>query len=323
MLRGGKTLRRTVIGTAALRSRLRAAPWIVMRSRREIAAAHRTRSALRRPTGRAELAAGQAGSLLHQHALLEPDELPDRILCTVVGARSRARIAIPVRRFHPETTLRLPVRGRWVVLAAHRHDEPHAWGRVDSQRFAYDLSILTAGGTSYRGDGDNLTDYPAYGAPVLAAADGRVVAVHDGVPDNPRPGRRPSWRELLVRTHDLAGNFVVLAHRGGEHTAYLHLQPKLHVALGQRVAQGAPLGTCGNSGNSTEPHLHFQLEDGPDPLRAGGLPALLSSFTVFRGRSRLYVGPERALPLPLRWPLQHGKAPGAIDAARALSLPSK
>jgi len=52
------------------------------------------------------------------------------------------------------------------------------------------------------------------------------------------------------------------------------------VKLGDKVRRGQVLGLVGNSGNSTEPHLHFHIENGSSPLGAEGLPYSLASFEV-------------------------------------------
>jgi len=111
---------------------------------------------------------------------------------------------------------------------------------------------------------------------------------------------------------------VVLRHRGGEHSAYFHLRPRLAVKLGQNLLAGQVLGRCGNSGNSLEPHLHFQLQRGKDPLRARGLPARFSDFAWHYGHLVLYVDKEKSRPLPYRLVLESGHPTGAVDADRLL-----
>jgi murein DD-endopeptidase MepM/ murein hydrolase activator NlpD len=74
---------------------------------------------------------------------------------------------------------------------------------------------------------------------------------------------------------------VVVRHGGGEHSHSVHLKPgSVRVRPGDPVQRGQPIGQLGHSGNSTEPHLHFQLTDGPDPLYSRGLPILFSNVIV-------------------------------------------
>jgi murein DD-endopeptidase MepM/ murein hydrolase activator NlpD len=70
-----------------------------------------------------------------------------------------------------------------------------------------------------------------------------------------------------------AGNYVLIRHTDGEHSLYAHLRKaSVRVSVGDSVRAGQPIGDAGSSGNSTEPHLHFQVIDGPDLNSARGLP---------------------------------------------------
>jgi len=82
----------------------------------------------------------------------------------------------------------------------------------------------------------------------------------------------------------------------GNYCMYAHLQPgSLKVKAGDRVKRGQVLGLLGNSGNPTEPHLHFQVMDGPSPLGAEGLPYLIDSFELLSGQNA--GKKENALPM--------------------------
>ncbi len=306
----------------ALRRALRPLPWIPIRDRQTMATAHRYRSRFRRPQGHCRVTAGDGVSLLSVALSIDHQHPPDALRLRATSREGgRAELRLAVRRYRQKTRLRLPFMSRWVALAGHRVFEPHASLHLASQRFAYDMVKLGADGRSYRGDrGDRRknTSYRAYGQPVLAAADGVVVRVSDRVADNTPVGRRPSWRTMLTQPRDLAGNYVVLRHRGDEHSAYFHLQPGVRVKLGQRVKAGQVLGRCGNSGNSAEPHLHFQLQRGADPLRARGLPALFSDFAWHYGHVTAYVGANDAAPLPPRLTLEPGRPRDAVDATPLL-----
>lgn len=151
--------------------------------------------------------------------------------------------------------LGLPFRGQWSVFWGGATLETNQHVTHKSQRRAADLVVVDEGGKTHRGDGKKNDDFFAYGQDVLAVADGTVIAAIDGVPEN-APG--------AMNPYFAFGNVIVLAHGAGLHSAYAHLQPgKLRVKLGTKVKRGAVLGACGNTGNSSEPHLHFQLQDGP------------------------------------------------------------
>jgi murein DD-endopeptidase MepM/ murein hydrolase activator NlpD len=106
---------------------------------------------------------------------------------------------------------------------------------------------------------------------VRAPADGVVVEAVDGIRDN-----RP---QVEVENRNApAGNHVLLDLGNGEYALLAHLRRgSVRVREGRRVRAGDLLGRCGNSGNSSEPHLHFHLQDGPRLFAARGLPV------VFRG----------------------------------------
>jgi len=161
----------------------------------------------------------------------------------------RTRIA----RFGADYGVRLhaPFRGRWIctqgVDGEHTHRGP--W------RHAADFEVLGADGRTHRGRGDHVEDYHGYRLPVLAAADGTVVRVVDGVPDN-------AIGEVDVTRR--WGNLVLVTHGPGLFSLVAHLAPgSVQVQEGQVVRRGDALGLCGSSGRSPVPHLHFHLQATP------------------------------------------------------------
>ncbi|MEU1424015.1 M23 family metallopeptidase [Kitasatospora sp. NPDC005751] len=123
------------------------------------------------------------------------------------------------------------------------------------QRFAIDWYRVGGDGQTWEGDPGQLTSYLTYRQPVLAAAGGRVVEVQDGVPDNP-----PPYPPAVPPIEDTVGNHITLEVAPGRYLLYAHLQPgSLRVRAGDCVEPGQVLGLIGNSGNSTTPHLHFQV----------------------------------------------------------------
>jgi murein DD-endopeptidase len=149
-----------------------------------------------------------------------------------------------------------------------------------AQRFAIDWVRINPDGNTFAGDEKNNKNYRAYGSDALAVADGTVTEVKDGIPEN-IPGENS--RAVPITLETVGGNHVILDIGHGRYATYAHLQPgSLKVKLGDHVKRGQVLGLVGNSGNSTEPHLHFHLTNGNSPLGSEGIPYALESFEAKR-----------------------------------------
>ncbi|MFE1787030.1 M23 family metallopeptidase [Streptomyces sp. NPDC059525] len=184
----------------------------------------------------------------------------------------------------PPVALRVPVEGRWQALngpatKVPSHTHSHA------QTYAIDLKYAA-------GDpeppfrnlwplGRRPERHPSFGRPVLAPADGVVVATAGRTRDHLSRWSLPAFAymypEGFVRglgwPCHVWGNYVLLDLGDGVVAGFAHLRRgSLRVSAGDRVRAGDHLADCGNSGNSSEPHLHFQLMDGPDPATARGVP---------------------------------------------------
>lgn len=177
-----------------------------------------------------------------------------------------------------------PVRGEWIAVNSPADKVPSHGVRGSGQEYAIDVfmdsgrPIVDGWWPAMRRPDDG---FPAFGQPVLAVADATVVHVSDGQRDhlsrNSWPGVAYLLLEGLVRsivgTHRIFGNHVVLDLGDGVYAAYAHFKRgSIEVAAGDRVTVGQRIGLCGNSGNSSEPHLHFQLMDHPEIRRATGIP---------------------------------------------------
>lgn len=176
----------------------------------------------------------------------------------------------------------LPFSGEWFVLNGGPDEgSSHSWDVV-AQRYAYEFVVADGALRRWREgtDGGGLGDYLCYGEPVLAPADGVVVAVEGDVRDAPRPGT--GWADPFAR--HIAGNHVVIEHAEQEYSFLGHLIPgSILVDEGERVVAGQEVGRCGNSGNSSEPHLHFQVQDRADFFEAVGLPVAFDGVSVDGG----------------------------------------
>jgi hypothetical protein len=172
-----------------------------------------------------------------------------------------------------DVQLRLPVAGTWWVYWGGPTERQNYLAPTPDQRHAYDLVQWRRGGTA-RGKGTRNRDYFAFDRRVVAPADGVVVEAQDGVRDN-RPlveGENPAAP---------AGNHVLLALGADRYVLLAHLrQGRVRVRPGQRVRTGELLGRVGNSGNSSEPHLHVHVQDGPTLLAGIGLPIVFGPLIV-------------------------------------------
>ena len=172
-----------------------------------------------------------------------------------------------------------------------------------AERFAIDYVQLGPDLRMFHGDKTKLESYVGYGADIHAVADGRVVAVVDGLPEQV-PGKDPTGLPL----DQYAGNHVVEVMGDGNYAFYGHLKTgSIKVQVGDRMQLGQVIASLGNTGNSNGPHLHFHVMSGPDPLRSDGLPFVLSSFAL-SGRI-VSMDAEPAVEAGQPAPMQSGFAP--------------
>jgi murein DD-endopeptidase MepM/ murein hydrolase activator NlpD len=234
-----------------------------------------------------DVAAGQAFVILHQvFAWSGPRDAARVTFRGERGGRPWSGSAtIPLRGGASRTQFHFPLKGDWYVGAGASLHSHHRWGVFEE--FALDLVQAGSGGSTHTGDGTRFADYRAYGAPILAAADGKVVAVHDGETEDPAGMKVPGESDESYMTrlrkiqaervahgpNAIIGNYVVIDHGDGEFSQYAHLKPgSVKVAAGQVVKTGDQIGLLGSTGNSTEPHLHFQVCDAADPLHCAAIP---------------------------------------------------
>ena len=147
-----------------------------------------------------------------------------------------------------------------------------------AQRFAIDWVKVDEQNHTYTGDQLNNANYYAYSNDALAVADGVVSAVKDSIPQNV-PGA--TSRAVPITLETVGGNHVIVDIGGGHFAFYAHLQPgSIKVHVGDRVKRGQLLGLVGNSGNSTEPHLHFHISDASSPLGSEGIPYVFDTLEI-------------------------------------------
>ena len=174
------------------------------------------------------------------------------------GKISGLRLTAPQTQKPPntarnQTKLSLPFKGEWFVFWGGDTAERNYHQDSPNQRFAFDIVKTDASGKTHSGAGAKNEDYYAFGQEIVAPAGGTVVYVVDGIHDN-APGE--------MNRMFAPGNTVVIKHAENEYSLLAHFkQNSIRVRVGDKVTRGQLLGLCGNSGNSTEAHLHFQVQN--------------------------------------------------------------
>jgi hypothetical protein len=181
-----------------------------------------------------------------------------------------------------------PLRGVWIAGdsvnngtdAAHRRAILITEGRLWlSQRYAIDwVQIKNVDGvtTTWKGPEDKNDSYFCYDQPIYSVAAGKVVGMSDGMPENvPHSGEYA----VPITFDNAAGNHVVVEIAPRRFVLYAHMRPgSVRVKVGDTVAAGDVIGHVGNTGSSTEPHLHMHIDDHPSFLAGNGMPYGFASF---------------------------------------------
>ncbi|WP_339194784.1 M23 family metallopeptidase [Solibacillus sp. FSL R5-0449] len=161
-----------------------------------------------------------------------------------------------------KNTYSMPISDKWYVFWGGTNEFINYHYPYEQQRYAYDL-VKMSNNETYRNSKLQNESYYAFGAEVVAPADGVVVEVLDGINDN-IPGE--------MDEENLAGNYCIIAHEHNEYSMLAHFKKdSICVETGDKVKAGQLLGLCGNSGNSSEAHIHFQVMDHQDFLQAKSL----------------------------------------------------
>lgn len=182
------------------------------------------------------------------------------------------------------TKLRLPFDGAWTVVWGGDTKEVNYHVESTAQKNAFDLLITDKTGKSYRTDGSKNEEYYAFGQEISAPCDGEIVLAVDGIKDN-KPGE--------MNPVFLLGNAVILKTANNEYLVFAHFkQHSVKVREGQQVKQGQLLGLCGNSGNSSEAHLHFHIQHVEDMNNATGIKCYFDNIIV-NGRTKNDYSPVK------------------------------
>jgi hypothetical protein len=159
------------------------------------------------------------------------------------------------------------------------------------QRFAIDWAMLDAQNRAWVGDPTKLTSYIGYGQPEIAAARGVVVSSVDGIKDNTPQGTLEDLPSIV----ETVGNHVIVRIAPGRFLLYGHMKRgSVRVKLGQHVRAGQMLGEVGNSGNSSTPHLHFQVLTRPTFFPSDSVPFTFRRFRLL-GQAEPFTDEDLAL----------------------------
>lgn len=171
-----------------------------------------------------------------------------------------------------KTKMSLPFKDEWTVVWGGDTKELNYHVESNAQKNAFDIIIINKKGNSYKTNGKTNQDFYAFGKQLFAPCDGEVVLVIDGVNDN-KVGE--------MNSVDVGGNTVIIKTTNNEFVVFCHFKNKtIVVKKGQQVKQGQVLGQCGNSGHSSEPHLHFHLQNGIDMNTATGIKCYFDKLNV-------------------------------------------
>jgi hypothetical protein len=178
----------------------------------------------------------------------------------------------PVKQMRVKTKLILPFNEIWYVGWGGDTKELNYHVESRAQKNAFDWLMIDKDSNTHYGDGKKNEEYYAFNKPIFAPCDGEIVLAIDGVKDN-IPGEMNSF--------NVGGNMVILKTVNNEYLVFCHFKHQsVKVKEGQTVKQGQTLGLCGNSGHSSEAHLHFHVQDTEDMNRATGIKAYFDNIMV-------------------------------------------
>lgn len=217
---------------------------------------------------------GKAGGLLGLSCMLVPFAG-----CLQQGTED---VKFSYDNYASRTALVYPLTGYSLIAAGGPELSQNPFhGKTRDQRFAFDIvgveestqppeltnfvdRALKGEIPFYRGDFTQYQNHFCFGRAILAPGAGKVAGAKNGVVDNPVHETNPS---------EMPGNFVVIDHLNGEFSMLAHMRKgSVTVKEGEWVTQGQVIGECGNSGNSSLPHLHYHLQDSPNWLDGNALP---------------------------------------------------
>jgi hypothetical protein len=247
-----------------------------------------------------------AQAIILPHTVFEVKGQPQNVRVHVEAKDSsgkdvKAEGSIPISTFQSSVEYDFPLHGTWYIGASGTLHSHHRWAAMEE--FALDILQLAERSKSYKTTGLTSQDYFAFGQDVIAVADGTVVEAVDKYADDDAKLKQENetydqydqriqseqMQALAQDPYTVAGNYIVIKHNDSEYSMYAHLKKgSVKIKKGDVLKRGQVIARVGNTGSSTEPHLHFQLQDGSDPLRSRALPVRFRNAVVemlgYRGR---------------------------------------
>lgn len=202
--------------------------------------------------------------------------------------------------------IEFPLRGEWTAPTTPAKKIPsHGTNRM-GMRYAFDFLQLngkqhrrpfhTVNALHYLLFGTHLENYYCYNQEIFAPSDGEIVAVIDGIDERKTVhwfvylliGMKHSmtFNEKTDSLSNIAGNYVVMALANGGYASFAHLKTNsIAVSVTDKLKKGSLIGKVGHSGNSTSPHLHFQLMDRADIVHANGIPFHFEQYELYQNNT--------------------------------------
>ncbi|NOZ03308.1 MAG: M23 family metallopeptidase [FCB group bacterium] len=174
----------------------------------------------------------------------------------------------------PHIAMSLPFSGYWTVVnGGVDRLNSHSWNLI-TQRYAYDFVF---NGQDRKSDSGKADGFRGFGQDVLAPADGTVIKIRTDIRDY----AYAQTGAIDILTRDMRGNYLIIRHAEQVYSFIAHLRRNsCTVKPGDQVKRGQILGQCGNSGHSTEPHIHFHVQDHPNFYLAIGLPIPFQNIEI-------------------------------------------